>query len=182
MSDFTRVIRNALEYFDKNHLKYYDLTKKFKYFEVDKSDMYEHKIKFYDKKMSLIFESQYQIVGKINYLQNIWIWGWSLSELTRNTIETSRRVLNYGLDIDPDDVLLKTELITSRFRVTYPIQLDTHVAIASFLSKKPFIYRLDVSSDILTFDDLAKINSDKSDVLFSYYLVLLNDRIDDDNM
>jgi hypothetical protein len=178
MSDFTKIIKNALEYYDQNQIKYYDLTKKFKSFEVDKSDIYEMKIKFYDKKMNLILESPYQIVGKINYAQNIWIWGWSLSELTKNIIEIPRRVLNYGLDIDPENFLLKTELITSRFRVTYPIQLDTHVSIASFLSKKPFVYRLDISSDILQFDDVAKINSDKSDVLFSYYLILLNDNLE----
>ena len=54
-----------------------------------------------------------------------------------------RNILNYGLNLDPitENTFLKTELITSRFRINDPVQLDVHIAISSYLSKVPFIFK-----------------------------------------
>jgi hypothetical protein len=50
----------------------------------------------------------------------------------------------YGTDIDidknPTNILLKNELVTSRFRIEDNVQIDIHCAIASYLAKKPFIF------------------------------------------
>jgi hypothetical protein len=62
--------------------------------------------------------------------------------LSKNSTYTSRKILNYGLDLGPNQEYLKSELITSRFRITNPIQLDIHTAISSYLSQIPTIFQI----------------------------------------
>jgi hypothetical protein len=120
------------------------------------------------------------------------VWGWSSGELNKELILTSRKVLNYALDLDRENILLKTALITSRYRVSSPIQIDIHLALTSFLSKQPFIFKLDYFGEYSpeTNDtDGMKSNTDeftedekkhifkilkKGDPASSYYIVLLD--------
>ena len=55
-----------------------------------------------------------------------------------------RKILNYGVELEPTNNFLKTELITSRFRVTNKIQLDIYSAIVSYLSKKPRVIKIKI--------------------------------------
>ena len=66
----------------------------------------------------------------------------------KNTNYVSRKILEYGLDIDYKDIsFLKTELITSKFRITDNIQLELHLALASYLSKNPVIFKYAYNPD-----------------------------------
>ena len=40
-----------------------------------------------------------------------------------------------NINNDPANILLKNELLTSRFRITDMTQIDIHCALASYLSK-----------------------------------------------
>jgi len=140
------LIINSLEYYDKNYEKYSDIISKIKYYSYlySDSDLDHNKIIFYDKNKEEIFRSRFEIIGIYNNYSNTWAWAWSISFLNKNTVYTSRKILNYGLDIVPsiENQFLKTELITSRFRVSHPTQLDLHVSIASYLSKVPMIFKI----------------------------------------
>lgn len=139
MNDFTQIVKDALEYYDENENKYYDKCNSFKYYKLD---IEKGKIYFFDKGKKELYESTYGIIGKYIYSGGIWVWGWSNGEFNKQQISTSRRVLNYALDLDKKDILMKTELITSRMQITSVIQADIHAAMASFLSKQPFIFKL----------------------------------------
>ena len=87
--------------------------------------------------------------------------------------------MNYGAELDPELSFLKTELVTSRFRISDPIQLEIHTAIASYLSKKPVIFKLK------SFIDLNIVENNLLDVINSknpleqnnfsiYYLFILD--------
>ena len=84
-----------------------------------------------------------------------------------NTNYISRKILNYGLDLDTNQNFLKTELVTSRFTVSNLLQLDIHVAIASYLTKIPNIYCHKVSlnksndEDYIFFSDPDEIPNPK---------------------
>lgn len=187
MNDFTQLVKDALEYYDNNTIKYYDKVKTFKYYTVLKD---EDKIIFFDNSKNKIYESKYNVVGKYIPTQNIWVWGWSSGELHKDLIMTSKKVLNYALDLDRQNFLLKTALITSRFQISSPIQIDIHLALTSFLSKQPFVFRLDYSSDIIDEDnDMEKSNTiefnennknyffkihNKNEPINSYYIILLD--------
>ena len=147
MDNFVEVVKNALEYYDSNNLKYYDLINSFKYYTINKN---ERAIIFYDSDKKKLKEYEYEYIGKYLIDKNIWRWGWAAAELDKNAIITSRKVLNYALDLEHKTGLsLKMELISSLSRVTSPVQVDIHVAITSFLSKKPLIYELDDYGEVL---------------------------------
>ena len=91
----------------------------------------------------------------------------------------SRKILNYGLDLTPDEQFLKSELITSRFRISSKIQLDIHVALASYLTKMPLIYKHITIPNTKTStedDNIIEIVTDVNDETFhtQYYLFLLD--------
>ncbi|CAH6421503.1 Hypothetical protein KVN_LOCUS316 [uncultured virus] len=148
MNKTKELILNSLEYYDKYLEKYNDFFSSIKYYSYlySESDLEHNKIVFFDKNKQKIFESRFEIIGIYNKGPNIWAWAWSIPYLNKNTIYTSRKILNYGLDIVPstENQFIKTELVTSRFRISHITQLDLHVSIASYLSKIPMIYKIAV--------------------------------------
>jgi hypothetical protein len=140
------IVKDSLEYYDRNNEKYKDLKKKIKYVkhaDVDQSDIEGLKLIFYDENKEELFTSRVEILGKYYNTINTWVWGWSLPGIDKSLTSIIRKVFLYGTDIDitnPANVLLKNELITSRFRVVDNVQIEIHCAIASYLAKKPFIF------------------------------------------
>lgn len=151
MSRSIDLVRNSLEFYDKNNQlfdKHFARFKSISYKSNDKDT--EHPlIIFYDKDNNKIFESRYEIIGLYNNYGSVWSWAWALPSLDKNVTNISRKILFYGLDIVPsnEDKFLKTELITSRFRISDLIQLDIHVGIASYLSKMPAVFHIVISPE-----------------------------------
>ena len=184
-------VTTSLKYFDENSEKYEGVLKHaiyIKYIPAE-NDMSYNIIVYYDKNKKEIFRSRYEIIGLYNSDVNTWTWSWAIPTFKKNNTGTARKLLNYGLMLDPSIKYLKTELITSRFRVADLVQLDIHVAIASYISKNPFVYkygmaRYNVSpdgnreiSDIrnsIDDDGFIIINQNIDDTLFIYYIFLLD--------
>ena len=176
------LITNSLYYFDSNYEKYNKLYNKFKYqsLEINDNDLEYNKINFYDKNQKKIFKSRYEVLGIYNSVANLWTWGWSVPRLKKNMINTIRKLLNYGLDLPPDqdDQFLKAELITSRFRISNEIQLDIHTAIASYISKKPMVYKLIINPDTVADNEsnIQPIEKYPANNATVYYLYLLDEQ------
>lgn len=143
------VISDALKYFDSNNDKYRGPKRRIKY--VKRAAVTEHdvegvKLIFYDANMNELFVSRVEILGKYYNSIKTWVWGWSLPGINKSLTTIIRKVFLYGTDIDlndnPANIMLKNELVTSRFRIEDDIQLDIHCSIASYLAKKPFILAL----------------------------------------
>lgn len=142
------IVKEALQFYDENNEKYKPIKKKIKYFKF--ADQIQHdiegqRIAFLDKDKKEIFTSRIEILGKYYGSIYTWIWGWSLAGFGKSLTSIIRKVFLYGTDIDvanPANVILKNELVTSRFRIIDDIQIEIHCAIASYLAKKPFILML----------------------------------------
>ena len=145
MDNTINVILDALDYYDKNIKNTERVFANVKYFSLIKNNIdTEHsKIKFYDENKTEIFESRYEVIGIYYNYSNAWIWGWSIARLNKNDVIIVKKLLNYGLDMtpSPDTSFLKTELITSRFRIIDKTQLDIHTALASYIAKIPMIFK-----------------------------------------
>lgn len=140
--DNVNFVSKALEYYDSNKEKYRGLFKNVVNIEfVPREDGTKYdQIVMYDKDNKLLYRIPYEIIGIYNNLSKTWAWAWSWSSLKKISTTTSRKILNYAFDLDPDKYhFLKTELTTSRFRINTEIQLDIHVALGSYLSKNPII-------------------------------------------
>ena len=182
MSNPKDIVSNSLEYLDKNVDNYKELISKIKYYSLEFffGDLERHKIIFYDKNKKKIFNSDYEIIGLYNNFSRTWAWSWSISWFSKNEVYLARKILNYGLDIVPDrnTLFLKTALVTSRFRITDFVQLDLHVAIASYLGKQPLIYQLYVhpsASELVDAGVIPIYEKEQSDENYQiFYLFLLD--------
>jgi hypothetical protein len=179
MSRIKELITNSLKYYDFNQEKYSKLFNKFKYYSIVQveTDIEHDKILFFDKDKQLIFESKYEILGIYYVSSQIWAWSWSIPNLNKNLVYTTRKILNYGLDIIPsrEDIFIKAEIITSRFRISNEIQLDIHAAIASYISKKPMIFKLIYNP--ATVEKPTPILSESSSSDKIYFIYLLTDNL-----
>lgn len=141
------LLSNALEYYDTHNKKYNKILKKAvrQSFEETIGDIQRPRIILYDKDNKKILTAEYQHIGIYYKLFNLWAWGWALPLFKKNETSLSRKILNYGLDLETDDDILmgflRAELVTSRFKILKKTQLDVHLALAGYLTKQPIIYK-----------------------------------------
>lgn len=175
------LVTDALEYYDLNSELYDEKFKHVKYVKIEQAEkeIDHNSIIMYNKDKKQIYKSRYEVIGTFNSLTNTWAWGWTISTLKKNSTTIIRKIMNYGAELDPESSFLKTELITSRFRISDPIQLEIHTAIASYLSKKPVIFKLKSFVDLnITDNNLLDVQNSKNpseNHNFSiYYLFILD--------
>lgn len=183
VNDMT-LIKNSFEYYDKNNEKIGNKFDKVNYisFEINQKDLEHDIIIFYDINLKELFRSRIEKIGIFDKISKIWTWAWAVSSFKKNETNIVRKILQYGTELDPSTIFLKTELITSRFRISNKIQLDMHCAIASYLSKKKQIYKYTIFNLLKLIDNkyIDIINPDYSkneDVTFEleYFVFLLDD-------
>jgi hypothetical protein len=140
------MLKEALEYFDTNQYKLEELNNKLKYIEfIDSEKDFEHnEIILYDNDFSKLKKTKYEYIGTFDSSTLIWSWAWAIPTMKKKNTTIIRKILNYGVELEPTNNFLKTELITSRFRVTNKIQLDIYSAIVSYLSKKSSIIKIKI--------------------------------------
>ena len=147
MSD---IVKQAFDYYDSNNHIY--KVKHANFFEIisNQYDTQHNIIVFYDKNKQEIYRSRFEIMGSYFNDTNTWIWGWAIPFLRKNTQRIIKNVLNYIIDMDLSevDLIFKTELMTSRTRISNMIQIEKYGAISSYLSKNPMTYHIDISNDL----------------------------------
>uniref|UniRef100_A0A6C0E9W9 Uncharacterized protein n=1 Tax=viral metagenome TaxID=1070528 RepID=A0A6C0E9W9_9ZZZZ len=180
MSDNIDIITNALEYYDSNNEKYQKIFKNAKYFKyVDSNSDIDHdKLILLDENKKEIFQSRIEIIGMYVANTNIWTWGWAITRFTKNLTFLVKKLINYGIELDPSAAMLKDELINSRFKISHPIQLDIHCAIASYLTKKPIVYKLFYEQNYIKEardkNELYEIKVPKSNFFIYYFFFIDN--------
>jgi len=157
------LIRDSLEYYDKNLEKYKNVLDKITYVKFKESiNDYEHNyIYLYDEDKKEMFNSKYEFIGLYEPNKetdiNIWTWGWAVSSFSKKNTNIIRKLLMYGTELDPLQQFLKAELITSRFKINHKIQLDIHTSIASYLSKKPVVFKMKNFKNVNIVNNLTNI-------------------------
>lgn len=154
------MVRNALEYYDKNSEDFDKFLDKvhYIYFEKYNDEMTRDKVLFYGEDKTLIHKARYESIGSYTPDNELWIWAWSIPYHKKNKTYTIAKILNYGIQLPPTDLFLKSELTTSRFRITNNVQLEMHAAIASYLAKVPFVIPYIVPSHDKNIDKIQKGN------------------------
>ncbi len=183
------IVPIALEYYDREKDRYNKLFSKVRYVKIDEStkDISHNVINMFDSNKNKIYSSEYEVLGLYVSDTDTWLWGWTVPYFRKNSINISKKILNYGIELDPDTEFLKTELITSRFKINDPIQLDIHTAIGSYLAKNPIIFEFKNFSHTRIDDNYIDIVKSKleeneqseqiEDSYIIYYLYILQDNI-----
>lgn len=170
MNTMSNLVTDSLEFYDSNKEKYESFLSNIKYINLGANyDRKYHEINLLDKNKKIIHTSRYEILGVLDTVNNIWLWAWAAPYLPKNLTYISRKILHYGTELESESEFLKTELITSRFKISGPIQVELHTAIASYLSKQPFIIDISVSGK-----EYSEYNPKEKSKEKSYYLFLLD--------
>ena len=180
------ILYNALEYYDKNTEKYEEIFKKVHYisFIPIKTETAHSIIVFYDHRKRELFRSRYEIIGQYDNSIKTWTWAWAIARFFKNSTTIIRKIINYGFNLDnsSESLFLKTELITSRFKITNDIQLDIHAAISSYLSKQKIVfkyYKYSMFGHNDLYNNIRDIPKEEEGKYIIFYLFLLDDMSED---
>lgn len=166
-NNVSNLVTDSLEFYDSNKEKFDKFLSGIKYISLIITP--QHKIQLLDADKNVVHTSRYEMLGVLDVVNDIWIWAWAVPYLPKNLTYISRKILHYGTELESDSEFLKTELITSRFKISGPIQVELHSAIASYLSKQPFIINISVSGR-----EYSEYNPKEKSKEKSYYLFLLD--------
>ena len=110
---------------------------------------------------------KFNILGIFDYSKKIWIWSWLVPSYSYNHILYTKKLLDYGIKLNPDKVdkeflWIKSQLVNSRFLLDDSMQLDIHLAIISYLLKDNFDFVYPVTK---------QMTKEKDDKLIVYYIL-----------
>jgi hypothetical protein len=132
-----KFIKDRLDYYDKTNLEYKDLIK-IKNVSFDDTD--ELKIKFNDE------YTKVSTIGIFDINTNVWLWAWAIPMYSPSDIEIARKILDYGLSLDPKSNsyihdYIKQHFVDSRIYFENEHFLDIHLSLCLYISKNgKFIY------------------------------------------
>ncbi len=181
------LIKNSLEYYDEHQINVNKIIDKIVYLKwngntgnTTEETSFVNKISFYDKDKKLLLTSAYEFLGMYIPKNKILKWAWAVPSLTKNNTFISRKILSYAFDLDfNNDYLLRSELINSTIKIHNDIQLDIHIAIASYLSKIKFIYKyiaipMENDDGYYKIDNKVKLNKNMYDKYMIMYLYIID--------
>lgn len=136
-------IKKALNYYDEQKLKYYDIIKS----DDIKFSEEQNEITINFKSNERPLYGEYEVLGYFDNQTRVWIWGWVLTNLNLESTRICKDLLNYGLKLEPssniyEHYFIKTLLVNSRILIEDSTQLDINLAIYSYLMRDRynFIY------------------------------------------
>jgi hypothetical protein len=140
--DSKAFIKDKLDILDKSKSKFknYISTKDVE-FEIGSDDT---KIIF-KKNGEKIYSGKCSLLGVFDSNTKIWLWSWCLPSFSSDETIEARRILNYGLMLEPLSnslmhYYIKSHLINSRLFFENEIFLDIHLGLSMYISKAKFIY------------------------------------------
>ena len=139
--DIKNIINKSLLNYDILNEK----NKKYINFKKPNIDRSKNKISFDKDKFN------YEVLGIFDNETKVWLWSWLIPSIKQESIEISRYLLDYGLNLMIDQLFLKTQLTNSRFVLEDSFQLEIHLAICCYISNQNikflFPYQLKLTDD-----------------------------------
>lgn len=137
------IIKNSLEYYDSYQPKIQKILNKIEYIKIKKGVNINDEYIFYDSNDKPFFKSRIEQLGMFIPQDNSWKWSWSVPFAKYQNTLISRKILEYAFTLNSSTELhLKSTLINSKLIITSKYQIDIYIALASMLSKKPFVLKV----------------------------------------
>lgn len=135
-------IKDKLDLLDNSNSKYKNLiNNKDVDFEVSDDTT---KIIF-KKNGETIYSGRCSLLGVFDTNSKLWLWAWCVPTFSYDETSESRKILNYGLMLEPNTnsmihYYIKPHLVNSRLYFDANIFLDIHLGLSIYISKAKFIY------------------------------------------
>jgi len=161
---FSDFIKKSLDYFDEQNNKYKKYLPRYTKLIIEKKKIIDIKSNKSIAKIDL------QVLGVYHNKTQVFFWGWVLPYLHVDETKISRKLLDYGLKLDPlsnniNHYYIKSLLINSRIYIENDIDLDLLQSISAYLLKDNF--------DFIYEYKFNKQNKDEI-LLTTYYLIKIS--------
>lgn len=161
LESLNQLVLKSLDYYDEQCINYFNLINIHNntQFTMHTGEI----IFFFDDDKTQLFDCE--ILGYFDNKTNVWFWSWVL--LVNNDVcKLSKELLDYGLKLDLPKLIerfyIKSLLVNSRIQFTEYTQLDTLLAICSYLLKTKIQFILPVKK---------YLDNNKKEYITFYYLV-----------
>ena len=162
LETLNQLILTSLKYYDQQCIDYFYLINTSDYTQLNQ-DISEITF-FLDDNKTKLFDCE--ILGYFDNQNNIWFWSWVLLTIDNNTTKLTRELLDYGLKLELPKLIeqfyIKSLLVNSQIQFTEYTQLDTLIAICSYLLKTKILFILPVKK---------YLDNNKKEYITFYYLV-----------
>jgi hypothetical protein len=143
IQNFYNFIKSSLDFYDIHLNINNNIYKNLHRHEII-SKKNSEQIFFYNKNNEILIKGKYQIIGIFNRNTKIFNWGWAISNLKNDLIAYSKELLNYGLNLSKEHIILKHLLTKTDIYVSNILFENVIVSLTSYLLKKNYIFiRLD---------------------------------------
>jgi len=139
-------MNNNIENFIKTRLDILDKSKLIYKKYINTTDYIKDKaIIIFKKNNEIIYSGKFSLFGLFDINTKVWIWSWATSNHIIDENIESKKILEYGLTLEPItnseiQYYIKSHLVNSRLFFENEIFLDIHLALSLYLSKAKFIY------------------------------------------
>lgn len=156
-----QLVLTSLKYYDEQCSNNFNLINRYNNIQINQ---YENEITFFlNDDNTKIFPVE--ILGYFDNKTNIWVWSWVLL-VDNNVNKITRGLLEYGLKLELPKLIeqfyIKSLLVNSQIQFTEYTQLDTLIAICSYLLKTKILFILPVKK---------YLDNNKKEYITFYYLV-----------
>jgi hypothetical protein len=180
------IIRNSLEYYDLHQPKIQSILNKIEYIKIIDGVNVNDEYIFYDSDNKPFFKSRIEQLGMFIPQDNSWKWSWAIPFAKYQNTFISRKILEYAFTLNSStDLHLKSTLISSKLIISNQYQIDIYLALASMLSKKPFVLKLylypfwdkDATEKIIHYKKILSKPDRKKFISFYMIIIDWNDKI-----
>jgi len=152
------LIKKSLDYFDNQNSKYKKYLSEEYYLSLKEN-------KIFNKNNETFINIKFEVLGIFHHNTKVFFWGWVLPYLSINETKTSRELLNYGLNLDPESnnlehFYLKSLFLNSRIYIENDFDLDLIQSISTYLLKNK-----------LSFIFKGILNTNDSFLITTFYLI-----------
>lgn len=147
-NDLKNFIKEKLDILDKSKIKYkYYIENTNIFLDFDKNQFI---VKINGE---IIYSTFFSKLGIFDPSTKVWIWSWCMVSNTLDNTKNARKILDYGLMLEPltntnMHFYIKSHLVNSRIYFENDILLDIHLGLSLYISKAHFIYTMEKNNII----------------------------------
>ena len=138
---FYEFVKTSFAYYDQNYKINFNININNKKYELVEKNNTKN-IVIYNADNEIILKDKYQIIGVFNRNKDIFNWAWSIPNIDNDLIQYSKEILNYGLGLSKEHIVLRSLLTKTDITTESELFEDFIMSIVSYLLKIKIIFRI----------------------------------------
>ena len=138
---FYDFVKTSFSYYDQNYKINFKINNNMVKHEIVEKNNTKNII-IYNSANEIILQNKYQIIGVFDRQKYIYNWAWSIPNIDNNLILYSKEMLNYGLGLSKEHIILRSLLTKTDIKTENRLFEDFIMSLVSYLLKIKIIFRI----------------------------------------